>query len=165
MAVLPVEAFILLKNTHEESFDGLWLPYGPSYMFKNAWLRNILDYLKDPWTFEELLLRATRFQNKTLSWNWNENEYQLNDEILSSESGQVSLSPAESALLKALIQRHGRPVSRELLGKEVWGSAMKPDSRFLDIAISTLRKKIITITEHPLSSPIKSIRGCGYLLP
>lgn len=165
VAVLPVENFILLKNTRRHTYEGLWLPYGPGYMLKNAWVRHVLDYLKEPWTFEEMLLRATRQHPHTMSWVWNGEVFTLNAEVLVCNQRTVFLSPAEKVLLEALIQRHGRPVTRELLGKELWGENIKEDSRFLDLSISTLRKKIRGLSSQAKSNPIQAVRGCGYLLP
>lgn len=165
VAVLPVENFILLKNTRRHTYRGLWLPYGPGYMLKNAWSRNILDYLKEPWDFDEMILRVTRNFTPQVSWYWENRKFILADELIIFNGTEMPLSPSECLILRALIQRQGLVVSRILLERELWGEEIKNHSRFLDITISALRKKIKHLVPDVVGNPILTVHKTGYTLP
>ncbi|MEU4342386.1 winged helix-turn-helix domain-containing protein [Nocardia sp. NPDC023852] len=74
------------------------------------------------------------------------------------EVAGVPVEPAqkESDIVRALVERPGSAVSRELLMDRIWGDALMAVSRTLDVHLSTLRAK--------LGQPelIKTLRGLGY---
>jgi DNA-binding response OmpR family regulator len=72
------------------------------------------------------------------------------------------LTPQLVSLLKLLIKRNGRVVSRKEIMQHVWRTSYMGDTRTLDVHISWLRKAI----EPDIRSPkfIKTVRGLGYRL-
>ena len=72
----------------------------------------------------------------------------------------VNLSPREFALFAALLRHPGQTMSRDQLGKEVWGTTQRGSARALDVFVCKLRDKI----EDDPSAPryIKTVRGAGY---
>ncbi|WP_406274196.1 winged helix-turn-helix domain-containing protein [Nocardia sp. NBC_00881] len=70
----------------------------------------------------------------------------------------VELAQKEFDIVRALVERLGSAVRRELLMDRIWGDARMAVSRTLDVHISTLRAK--------LGRPdlIKTLRGFGYRL-
>ena len=77
--------------------------------------------------------------------------------------GQVqSLTHKEVALLRLLIERRGRVVSRDEILNHVWGEGEFPSPRTIDNFILRLRRLIEVDAENP--QIIKSIRGVGYQL-
>ncbi len=73
----------------------------------------------------------------------------------------LNLSPREFALLAALLRHPGQVLSRDQLGKEVWGEIRIGSARALDVFVCKLRDKI----EDDPSCPkcIKTVRGAGYV--
>ena len=73
-----------------------------------------------------------------------------------------SLTHKEVALLKLLVERQGRVVSRDEILNHVWSENEFPTSRTIDNFIMRLRRFIEKDPENP--QVIKSIRGVGYQL-
>jgi two-component system alkaline phosphatase synthesis response regulator PhoP len=73
----------------------------------------------------------------------------------------VNLSPREFTLLAALIRHPGQVMSREQLGKEVWGTTERGNARALDVFVCKLREKI---EENPARPHyVKTAWGSGYV--
>jgi DNA-binding response OmpR family regulator len=71
----------------------------------------------------------------------------------------LSLTATEFGLLFALARRQGENVSRDVLGREVWGRTTVDDN-LLDAHMSRLRRKV-----HARGTPlIHTIYGVGYRL-
>ena len=70
------------------------------------------------------------------------------------------LTLMEASLLRYLVEREGRPVSRKDLLEEVWGVRKDTDTRTVDNFIARLRRYI----EHEPSRPrhLETVRGVGY---
>lgn len=54
----------------------------------------------------------------------------------------LALSVRELGVLAALLRREGRVVSREELYAEVWGGALRPNDRSVDVYVHKLRVKL-----------------------
>ena len=72
----------------------------------------------------------------------------------------IHVSPIEFRLLKCLMEKPGRILSRAQLLEMVWGPT-EIDVRTVDTHISQLRKALSADGEM---DPIKTARGCGYCL-
>jgi len=76
-----------------------------------------------------------------------------------SQNGQpVALSAREFALLQALLEKPGVPLSRAKLEERLYGWGEEIESNAVEVYIHSLRRKLG-------SERIKNIRGVGYLLP
>ncbi|MCI4677956.1 response regulator transcription factor [Rhodoblastus acidophilus] len=72
----------------------------------------------------------------------------------------IDLAPRELAILRALLARAGKAVSRDELFDLAWGRDYMPNSRALDQYVSSLRRKIERDPAHP--QIIKTVHGVGY---
>ncbi len=72
----------------------------------------------------------------------------------------LDLTPIEFDLLHALMQNHGRALSREQLIEKVWGYDYYGDDRVVDVHIGRLRKKVEDDPANP--SLIATVWGAGY---
>lgn len=80
-----------------------------------------------------------------------------------SQSGRtLKLTGAEFAVLQALMENAGQPVSKEKLTKIALGREYIPYDRSIDVHVANLRKKLRA--EQNSESLIKTIRGAGYQL-
>lgn len=135
--------------------------YGPAHLFRAAWLAGAQDYLKEPWQPDELFLRLRGPQPPFLEWNWMERRLRLEGGSLGLEDGtRAKLSPAESELLRILVQRRGTVVSRGVMG---WAASCS-QGRVVDTLVARLRHKVQSLVGVDVD-PIPGVRGLGYRLP
>jgi DNA-binding response OmpR family regulator len=75
---------------------------------------------------------------------------------------EIALTFSEFELLKALMERPGRLLSREELLVAIWGDAAYRDPRGIDVHVRHLREKIEQRPDHP--DLLLTVRGGGYRL-
>jgi DNA-binding response OmpR family regulator len=74
---------------------------------------------------------------------------------------QISLRPREFQLLKYMMQRSGKLLTRAALFREVWNYRFVPDSNLVDVHMGRLRRKVDAADEAPM---IRNVRGVGFVL-
>lgn len=74
----------------------------------------------------------------------------------------LSLTGAEFAVLKVLIQHAGEVVSKEVLTEDALGRKLMPYDRSIDVHVSNIRKKLAD--QGASRELIINIRGAGYML-
>lgn len=122
------------------------------------------DYIKKPFSFEELLARI-KVQLRSFS---NENtELQLGNIKMSNLTHQVFigdrevlLTQKEFSLLEYLITNKGKVCTRNQIIEDVWNIHFEYDTGVIDVFINSLRKKLNLKKEEDY---IKTIRGIGYI--
>jgi two-component system, OmpR family, response regulator TctD len=70
----------------------------------------------------------------------------------------LALSPTQEAIMRSLVQRFGRPVTRADVAAETWPDG-PPDLRTIDVHIHRLRPRL-----ERLGLVIHTLRGRGFLL-
>lgn len=129
------------------------------------------DYLTKPFHLQELLLRV-RGMLKRKRWYKSASEKQpvyrfdgneINFEKLtcSHNNKEISITPHEAMVLKYLVERKGKIVTRKELLENVWHMNPDIETRTVDIFISRLRKYFEDDPTNPVH--FKSVRGAGYL--
>lgn len=123
------------------------------------------DYIKKPFSFEELLARI-RVQLR--SKNEETNKLSHNDILMDLDKHQVFsgeeeviLTQKEFALLEFLLRNKGKVCSRTSIIEHVWDIHFDYDTSVIDVYINALRKKLDKNTN---SSLLRTIRGVGYML-
>lgn len=130
------------------------------------------DYLSKPFEPRELVLRLQallRRSNAGLSSVPEGGHFKIGPWIFDAEactlykeedqSAYQGLTGAESALLMALADRPGQPVSREDLAQKL---GLDGGERAIDVQVARLRRKIESETKTPRY--LQTVRGKGYLL-
>lgn len=123
------------------------------------------DYVRKPFSVEELLLRVGAILRRTLG---------PDDEVLTYSCGalamdtdrhevtylgdSIELSATEFRLLEMLMGRLGRLVTREQLLRDIWGMDFETETTVVDTYISYLRRKV----HHDNFTPITTVRGVGF---
>ena len=74
---------------------------------------------------------------------------------------QISLRPREFQLLKYMMQRSGKLLTRVTLFREVWNYKFVPESNLVDVHMGRLRRKVDAKDE---ASMIRNVRGVGFVL-
>jgi len=124
------------------------------------------DYMTKPFSARELLARVRTLGRRHLA--------QSDAETLSADGaildlanlegsrGDASwkLTSREAGILRFLYRYRGRPVSRAELLERVWGASADMETRAVDVAIATLRKKIERDAGKPII--ITTVKGVGY---
>jgi len=123
------------------------------------------DYLKKPFSFEELLERirvhfrksqhqTTVFQHGPLTIDNTKREVKWHDTL-------VSLTQKEHDLLLFLVKNKNKVCTRKEILQKVWDIHFEYNSGVIDVYINSLRKKF------PFEVPenfIETIRGIGYII-
>jgi DNA-binding winged helix-turn-helix (wHTH) protein len=74
---------------------------------------------------------------------------------------RIDLRPREFQLLKYMMERSDRLLTRAALLKDVWNYKFVPKTNLVDVHMGRLRRKIDGPNESPL---IRNVRGVGFVL-
>ena len=143
-----------------------WVPvlcHGSPENLRNAFLTGCSDYMKDPWSIQELHCRVQRLlEGSAADLEWE--SLSLRPGCLAMDSRSVCLTVHEYLILSQLLRRRGDVVPREALCYALWGQPAR-GSRSLDVHISSIRKKIRALSPSGGDHSIRSVRGRGYFIP
>jgi DNA-binding winged helix-turn-helix (wHTH) protein len=73
----------------------------------------------------------------------------------------IDLRPREFRLLKYMMQRNDKLLTREILLKDVWHYKFVPQTNLVDVHMGRLRRKVDGANEPPM---IRNVRGAGFVL-
>lgn len=129
------------------------------------------DYLTKPFEMEELCLRVEALLKRAVRMSASEAvvpaRIHLGRKVVdferfevSSDGEIISLAPRECQLLKLLVEREGRVVTRDEILNELWDYRLFPSSRTVDNFIVRLRRLLEDDPAQP--KYIQSVRGMGY---
>lgn len=128
------------------------------------------DYLKKPFSMEELIVRIQNLlrrnnisaeeEDEIHLWQLGHFSFDFVKQTLSSSQKTIKLSHREAAILKQLCQKKDRVLERKDLLISLWGDDNIFNSRSLDVFISKLRKHL----SYDSKIEIINIRGIGYKL-
>ncbi len=124
------------------------------------------DYLKKPFSMEELIVRIHALLGRISIENKEENLsvgtylFNLTKQTLSHSETQISLTHREASLLHLLIENRNEILDRSIVLKKIWGDDDFFNGRSMDVFITKLRKKL---SLDP-NIQIINIRNQGYKL-
>ena len=146
--IIPI-IFLTAKDTLQETILGL--------------KAGANDYIKKPFSFEELLERIKihfRNSNSIDLLTLGEIKIDLSKHQVFSNSKAVVLTQREFELLIYLVKNKGRVCSRTEIIEKVWNIYFEYDTGVIDVFMNALRKKLNINKENDC---IKTIRGVGYI--
>ncbi len=88
-------------------------------------------------------------------------ELDLIDRTAKRGERQIDLRPREFRLLKYMMQRSDKLLTREILLKEVWQYKFVPETNLVDVHMGRLRRKVDGANDAPM---IRNVRGAGFVL-
>jgi two-component system, OmpR family, alkaline phosphatase synthesis response regulator PhoP len=129
------------------------------------------DYITKPFHLAELLLRVkgmlkrkTWYKNVTSGnpmISFGKNKINFENLNCSNDKTNFKLTHQEAIVMKYLIEKKGKIVSRKELLENVWHMNPDIETRTVDIFIARLRKHFEEDPSNPVY--IKSVRGAGYI--
>jgi DNA-binding response OmpR family regulator len=124
------------------------------------------DYLVKPFAFAELLarvralLRRGRPDRETVL-RAGSLEMDLLGRRTTRDGVEIPLKPREFEVLEYLLRHKNEPVTREMLGRDVWKDPSYALTNVIEVYINLLRKKVEVAGRSPR---IATLRGVGYTL-
>jgi DNA-binding response OmpR family regulator len=88
-------------------------------------------------------------------------ELDLLDRTAKRGDRRIDLRPREFRLLKYMMQRNDKLLTRAILLKEVWNYKFVPETNLVDVHMGRLRRKVDGPNEPPI---IRNVRGVGFVL-
>jgi DNA-binding winged helix-turn-helix (wHTH) protein len=88
-------------------------------------------------------------------------ELDLLDRTAKRGDRQIDLRPREFRLLKYMMERSDKLLTRANLLKEVWNYKFVPETNLVDVHMGRLRRKVDDSNEAPM---ISNVRGVGFVL-
>jgi CheY-like chemotaxis protein len=142
------------------------IAHGPAGLMRAAFLAGCSDYLREPWTPEELALRAqAALSRRRACWEFPWGEARLERDELRTPGGRAVLTHHEAVILRALLRQRGRPVPRTALACLLGGGSREGvESRRIDVQISALRRRVRVVVPEA-GRFIVCVRGQGYMIP
>jgi len=124
------------------------------------------DYLKKPFSFEELLERIKVQLRKPVQNTQNIYEHKgikidADKREVYIENQEIHLTQKEFDLLLYLLQNKNKVCTREEILDKVWDIHFEYDSGVIDVYINSLRKKIKSANADKI---IDTVRGVGYIV-
>lgn len=174
-----VQADRVRELTVPEDRPATWRPviaFGPPEMLRAAFIDGATDFMREPWTPEELHFRAVqRCRSRSSVFGWGRIELdgqrltvRFNDtgeaDGPEGSSRTVRLGPKEATVLETLLAFRGEPVSRELLFYAMWGRS-GTGSRAVDMQIHELREVLGRVSPDLGGDRlVHSVYGFGYAI-
>lgn len=122
------------------------------------------DYLRKPFSLQELLLRTDALIRRSMPNR--EDIFKFGDLLINAaqrrvfiKNNEVILNMKEYGLLEYLFRNRGRAISQEEFLEHVWDREINVFTQTVRTNIKTLRKKI-----DPRKKLIKTIKGRGYAI-
>jgi DNA-binding response OmpR family regulator len=138
--------------------------FGSAELLPGCFLAGCDEYLKEPWSPEELVWRVRKLcRDREALYCFSWGSVAIRSLELSSPAGSRSLCAQEQSILRLLAANAGEVVSREALFYGIWGKPAVGASRAVDMHIASLRRKLRELFPES-GGCIRSIRGVGYLI-
>ena len=141
--------FLTAKDTIQETIEGL--------------KAGANDYIKKPFSFEELLLRIRihlKEENKSDVYTLGNIKINTTTFQVSVDDKEISFTQREYELLLYLIKNKGKVCSRTQIIEDVWDIHFEYDTGVIDVFMNAIRKKLNLTKDEEL---LKTIRGVGYI--
>jgi DNA-binding response OmpR family regulator len=86
----------------------------------------------------------------------------ISGKLITPDGITINLDSRESKLIQLLAFKKGEAVSREFLNEELLGQVVQKGSRSIDVLITRLRKKVLSVSNIEL--PLRAEHKIGYKL-
>lgn len=161
LLLLPAQKIDLIPRNKKETPV---MVYGEAQFFEAALTHGAEDFLREPWSCEEALLRAEKVVKRSSMVRWPYGVLEATTRSLFYRGRTISIGVKEYVIIKYLMRFEGDIVPREVLLERFYDTHHHK-SRSIDARITSLRQKILFLLDgDPPEFPILSVRKMGYLL-
>lgn len=171
----------LISNEPQKSADMLFLPvsqinlstlypefkfipfmiYGNIKFIEKSFLVGCCDFLKDPWSFNELEIRTSRLINRD-AIVVNQIVITFTNNFIKSKFRELPLTVNEYKILSVLTNNMDKIISRQSLYYRL--GIKNEKSRVIDVYLNSIRSKISKIIPGNEIKIIQTVRGKGYTI-
>jgi len=138
-----------------------FIVYGDIGYIEKSFISGSCDFLKNPWSFNELETRALRYINRDVIYV-NNIKILFSNRFISREDYKFPLSVTEYKILSVLVNNMDKIISRESIYYRL--EISNSESRVIDVYINSLRKKLSAVAGNSEEQIIQTIRGKGYTI-
>ncbi len=121
------------------------------------------DYIRKPFSFEELLARIRVHMRKNESqpviFKAADIELNIEKHSVTKDAKAIELTQKEFSLLEYFLRNKGKVCRRTAIIEKVWDLHFDYDTSVIDVYINSLRKKL---DDEGKTSIITTVRGVGY---
>jgi DNA-binding response OmpR family regulator len=170
---LPVLVRLLVKNVSAEMQSDFALKDADIHSLLSRTLERMVDRVRGPSLgnddalnqplaapSEQPSVRLPAAPNETVL-RVGPLQLDLLDRTAKRDDRKIDLRPREFRLLKYMMQRNDKLLTRATLLKEVWNYKFVPETNLVDVHMGRLRRKVDGPNDAPL---IRNLRGAGFVL-
>lgn len=164
--MLPgMDGFAVCKKIREESNTPILIVSAKTEKEDklNGLLLGADDYIEKPYDIDIMLAKiAGIFKRRYAQEEITEGELKINkvSRIVYKKDIPLELTAKEFDLLLLLVENKGKPLTKEYLFREIWGSDSFSEQQTLTVHIKWLRQKIEDAPKNP--KRILTVWGVGY---
>ena len=164
--MLPgLDGFAVCKNIREESNTPILIVSAKTEKEDklNGLLLGADDYIEKPYDIDIMLAKiAGIFKRRYAQDEITDGKLKINrvSRTVYKKDVLLDLTAKEFDLLLLLIENKGKPLTKEYLFREIWGSDSFSEQQTLTVHIKWLREKIEDDPKHPVR--IQTVWGVGY---
>jgi DNA-binding response OmpR family regulator len=162
--VLPVGRLERLPAVSRPPTGGAaMIAYGPAGLMRAGFLAGCVDYLRDPWTPQELALRAeAALSRREALYEFSWGRLRFEEDMVRTPRGVARLTRQQAVILRALLRRRGHPVPRHALACLLGADA--GHGRSVDVQVSAIRRRM-RAADPGAGRFIVCVRRRGYMIP
>ncbi|MBI9096838.1 MAG: response regulator transcription factor [Spirochaetaceae bacterium] len=140
-----------------------FIVYGDSQFIEKSFAVGAADFIKNPWSFNEIEIRAVRYINKDKLFI-NNIEIQFSNSSIQNSEYTLPMTVNEYKILSLLSNNLDKIISKENIYYKI---GVKNDkSRVIDTYIHSIKKKINQLTNNKDKNilAIRTIKNRGYII-
>jgi DNA-binding response OmpR family regulator len=157
---LPVLVRLLVKDVPAEMQSHLVMEDADVHALLSHALEKVVDRMRGSSPRNDNALNQALPSNETVL-RVGPLQLDLLDRTAKRGDREIDLRPREFRLLKYMMERNDKLLTRAILLKEVWNYKFVPETNLVDVHMGRLRRKVDGPNEAPL---IRNVRGAGFIL-
>lgn len=160
LLIIPFSEIDICKKYYNFIYTP-FMVYGNVSFIEKSFIHGSCDYLKSPWTFNELETRAMRFLNNDKLCIDNMT-ITFSNHSISGDYITLPFTVNEYKILHTLANNMDKIISKESIYYRL--EIRNTNSRVIDVYLNSIRKKISKIVPESGFKVIRTVRDKGYII-